>query len=118
MSATAKTLRADLVERERVLDEGFAKGNITPDQVTTETTAIAFLQGWLRDVHLTAHIETRGLLNAGQIARYQQSRLPAKKSASQGGFIRFERRHRGAASLCVASSELPVSRAEGGPAGP
>jgi Spy/CpxP family protein refolding chaperone len=74
MSAAAKPLGAELVERERVLDQLFAKGEITPDRLAAETTAIAELQGRLRSVHLTAHLGTRALLNPAQIARYQQLR--------------------------------------------
>ena len=74
MSADAKPLGAELVERERALDQLFANAEITPDRLTAETTAIAELQGRLRSVHLTAHLGTRGLLSPGQIARYQQLR--------------------------------------------
>jgi hypothetical protein len=38
------------------------------------TGAIAELQGRLRAVHLSAHLETRALLNPDQIARYEQLR--------------------------------------------
>ena len=74
MSAAAKPLGAELVERERVLDRLFAKGEITPDRLTAETEAIAELQGRLRCTHLAAHLETRALLSADQIALYQQLR--------------------------------------------
>ena len=74
MSAAAKPLGAELIAREQVLDQLFAKREITPDRLTVETTAIAELQGRLRSVHLTAHLATRALLNPDQIARYQQLR--------------------------------------------
>ena len=74
MSAVAKPLGAELVEHERVLDQSFAKGEITPDRLTAETAAIAELAGRLRSVHLAAHLETRALLDPDQIARYQQLR--------------------------------------------
>jgi hypothetical protein len=74
MSAAAKPLGAELIERERVLDQLFASGEITPDRLTAETAAIAELQGRLRSVHLAAHLETRALLSAEQIALYQQFR--------------------------------------------
>jgi Spy/CpxP family protein refolding chaperone len=74
MSAAAKSLGAELITREEVLDQLFAKGEITPDRLTVETTAIAELQGRLRSAHLTAHLATRALLNPDQIARYQQLR--------------------------------------------
>jgi len=74
MSAAAKPLGAELIERERGLDQLFAKGDITPDRLSAETTEIAELQGRLRSVHLAAHLETRALLNPEQIALYQQLR--------------------------------------------
>src|SRR5262249_51123841 len=74
MSAAAKPLGAEVVTQEQALDQLFAKGNITPDHLAAATTAIAELQGRLRAVHLSAHLETRALLNADQIARYQQLR--------------------------------------------
>jgi len=74
MRAAAKPLGAELVERERTLDRLFQKGNISPDQLTTETAGIAELQGRLRSVHLSAHLKTRALLTADQIAMYQSLR--------------------------------------------
>ena len=74
MSAAAKPLGAQLIDRERALDQLFAKGDITPDHLTAETTAIGELEGRLRSVHLAAHLETRALLNPDQIAHYQTLR--------------------------------------------
>jgi Spy/CpxP family protein refolding chaperone len=74
MSAAAKPLGAKLVEREQALDQLFARGGITPDRLAAEIAAIAELQGRLRSVHLAAHLETRALLSADQIALYQQLR--------------------------------------------
>jgi hypothetical protein len=74
MSAAAKPLGVELIERERVLDQLFAKGEITPDRLAGETAGIAELQGRLRSVHLTAHLATRALLNSDQIGLYQQLR--------------------------------------------
>jgi Spy/CpxP family protein refolding chaperone len=74
MSAAAKVLGAKLVEREQVLDRLFVSGDITADRLAAETAAIGELQGRLRSEHLAAHLETRALLNSGQIARYQHLR--------------------------------------------
>jgi hypothetical protein len=74
MSAAAKPLGRELIAQEQALDQLFAKGEITPDRLAAATTAIAELQGRLRTVHLSAHLETRALLNADQIARYEQLR--------------------------------------------
>jgi hypothetical protein len=43
-------------------------------RLTAETAAIGELQGRLRSVHLSAHLETRAMLNLDQIARYEQLR--------------------------------------------
>lgn len=74
MSMAAKSLGAELVERERMLDQLFAKGEITPDRLSAETAAIGELEGRLRSVHLSAHLATRALLNPDQIALYQRLR--------------------------------------------
>src|SRR5215469_3090105 len=72
MSAAAKPLGGELIAQEQALDQLFAQGEITPDRLAATTAAIAELQGRLRLVHLSAHLETRALLNADQIARYEQ----------------------------------------------
>ena len=74
MSAAAKPLGAKLIAQEQALDQLFANGDITPDRLAAATAAIAELQGRLRAVHLSAHVETRALLNPDQIARYKQLR--------------------------------------------
>jgi hypothetical protein len=74
MSAAAKPLGGELIAREQMLDQLFAKGDITPERLASETTAIGELEGRLRSVHLAAHLETRALLQPGQIALYQQLR--------------------------------------------
>jgi Spy/CpxP family protein refolding chaperone len=74
MSAAAKPLGAELVERERALDQQFAEREITQDRLAAETGAIGELQGRLRSVHLTAHLETRALLSPDQIVLYEQLR--------------------------------------------
>ena len=74
MSAAAKPLGGELIAQEQALDQLFAKAEITPDRLAAATAAIAELQGRLRLVHLSAHLETRALLNADQIARYERLR--------------------------------------------
>ena len=49
-----------------------------------ETAAIAGLQGRLRAVHLAAHLETRALLSAEQIARYDALRGYAGNATPAG----------------------------------
>ena len=74
MSAAAKPLGGELIAQEQALDQLFARDEITPDRLAAATAAIAGLRGRLRAVHLSAHLETRALLNPEQIARYQQLR--------------------------------------------
>jgi Spy/CpxP family protein refolding chaperone len=74
MHARAVTLGSEIVERERTLDQQFANSEITGGDVAAETAKIASLQGQLRSVHLAAHLETRPLLDASQLTRYQQLR--------------------------------------------
>jgi hypothetical protein len=74
MSAAARPLGAELIGHELLLDRLFAEAEITPDRLAVETTAIGTLEGALRSVHLAAHLQTRALLNADQIARYKQLR--------------------------------------------
>jgi hypothetical protein len=57
MSAAAKSLGAEMIEREQALDQLFAKGEITPERLASETPAIGELNGRLRAVHLAAHLK-------------------------------------------------------------
>jgi hypothetical protein len=74
MSAAAKPLGAEIVAAEKHLDEGFGSDSIASDTVRGDTAAIAELQGKLRAVHLTAHLETRAALRPEQIVRYDMLR--------------------------------------------
>jgi hypothetical protein len=74
MSAAALPLGAELIEGDRLLDQLFAQGRITPERLTAETAAVGQIQARLRAVHLTAHLETRALLSAEQVAPYNKLR--------------------------------------------
>ena len=74
MSAAARPLGVELIERERHLDQLFQKGDVSADRVSAATASIAELQGRLRSVHLSAHLETRALLTPDQKALYQKLR--------------------------------------------
>lgn len=74
MSVAARSLGAEMIDREQALDQLFAKGDITPARLATETAAIADLNGRLRAVHLVAHLQTRALLEPEQLALYRQLR--------------------------------------------
>lgn len=84
MQAAARPLGVELVERERVLDEAFKAGAVTPARMAADTEAIGVLQGRLRAVHLAAHLEMRELLSHGQVARYNQLRGYAGGGATPG----------------------------------
>ena len=74
MSAAARPLGDELIDRERGLDRLFAEREITPERLTAAAAAIGDLQGRLRVVHLAAHLETRAVLSAEQIAHYDKLR--------------------------------------------
>jgi Spy/CpxP family protein refolding chaperone len=74
MSTAARPLGAELIDRERLLDQLFAKGEITPERLTAETSSISDIQGRLRAVHLSAHLETRAILTPEQVALYDKLR--------------------------------------------
>ena len=74
MEAAAKPLGAELIRRERALDDLFKAGTVTPEALAAETQAIAAVQGRLRAVHLAAHLEMRAVLRAEQVAAYDALR--------------------------------------------
>lgn len=74
MSAAAKPLGAAWVEMERGLDQVFRDGTVTAKALERRTAEIAPVQGELRAVHLTAHLEMRQVLTPFQIAAYDKFR--------------------------------------------
>ena len=74
MSAAARPLGDELIERERGLDRLFAEREITPERLGAATAAIGDIQGRLRAVHLAAHLNTRALLSSEQITEYDKLR--------------------------------------------
>ena len=85
MSAAARPLGVELIEREGLLDQLFAKTEITSERLTAETAAIGEIQGRLRAVHLAAHLETRAVLSAEQAAQYDRLRGYTKAGLSDDG---------------------------------
>lgn len=82
MTAAAKALGAEIVGRERELDRGFAAAALSAEAVRQLTGAIGALQGELRAVHLTAHLETRAALTLEQVAAYDRLRGYAADAAA------------------------------------
>jgi len=74
MHARAVELGRSLVAEERALDEAFAEVRLDASSLAEHVRAIARLQGDLRLAHLTAHLETRAILNADQVAAYDRLR--------------------------------------------
>lgn len=74
MEAAAKALGAELVERERAVDQAFAERAITDAGLAEQTAAIGTLQGRVRGVHLAAHIAMRHILTPEQVTRYDELR--------------------------------------------
>lgn len=72
--AQARDLGKQLVEAERALDQSFAHGRATEEEVARHTRAIGVLQGALRDAHLQTHLKQAALLTREQIAAYQRLR--------------------------------------------
>jgi len=88
MRAAARSLGAALIEREGALDRLFASGEIGPDRLAAETSAIGKIQARLRADHLLAHLETRAILSPEQVARYNRLRgydQPAASSPPHSG---------------------------------
>lgn len=74
MEAAAKQLGAELIGRERALDDAFKAGTVTPAGMASATEEIGTLQGRLRAVHLAAHLDMRVVLTAEQVASYDALR--------------------------------------------
>jgi Spy/CpxP family protein refolding chaperone len=74
MAAAATSLGREIVARERELDAAFAETRIDETVLKAKTDEIAALTGRLRAVHLAAHIESRPLLTAQQVADYNTLR--------------------------------------------
>jgi Spy/CpxP family protein refolding chaperone len=74
MASAARLVGVEIIERERALDRQFAAAEINKAQVEAETERLGNLQGRLRAIHLVAHLETKVMLNAQQISRYNELR--------------------------------------------
>lgn len=70
MQARARELGRRIVELERRIDRAFASGEVAAETLREDLAALGELQADLRFAHLDAHLETKALLNAEQIARY------------------------------------------------
>ena len=74
MEAKAVRLGKQIVDAERALDRAFAEKQVTPDMVSKMTGDIALLEGRLRAVHLSTHLEMVKILSPTQVAHYDRLR--------------------------------------------
>jgi Spy/CpxP family protein refolding chaperone len=74
MKARATELGRAIVERERELDESFAKKTIDERAMDEKVLQIGRLEAELRAAHLRAHLRMREVLTAGQIEEYDRLR--------------------------------------------
>lgn len=74
MKTEAVSLGKTIVEKERELDQLFAKGEVNDEALKEKTQEIAKLQGDLRSTHLLAHLEMKKLLSAEQVEKYKKLR--------------------------------------------
>ena len=74
MLREARPLGSQIVDREKQLDELFASGKATEEQLQSLLLEIGRLRSQLRFVHLRAHVAQRALLSAKQIEHYDAAR--------------------------------------------
>ncbi len=74
MQSEAISLGKMIVEKEAALDRAFADGKIDPDSLEAMVAGIARLEGQLRTVHLTTHLQTKSILSPHQVMLYDRSR--------------------------------------------
>lgn len=74
MRAEATRLGKLVVEKEGELNSAFAEGSVNRESLTNLVNEVSRLQGELRALHLSAHIEMKQFLSAKQVATYDKLR--------------------------------------------
>ncbi len=74
MEAEVRPMGRELVDLEERLDRSFRDQTIDEDQLTRLTDEIAAVEGGLRNAHLSAHLETKGVLSQEQVEEYDRLR--------------------------------------------
>jgi Spy/CpxP family protein refolding chaperone len=74
MHQTAVSLGEEILAREKTLDELFAGGQPSAEEVSAQVSQIAVLEGRLRAAHLLTHLKQRQLLQPEQVAAYDKLR--------------------------------------------
>jgi Spy/CpxP family protein refolding chaperone len=82
MHEEAVALGSRIIEKEKSLDQAFASGAIDEGKLRALTAGIASLQADLRAAHLKAHLATKRILTATQVARYDELRGYPKAAGS------------------------------------
>jgi Spy/CpxP family protein refolding chaperone len=81
MQVRASALGNEIVAAERELDSLFATRRIDQQRLTEATERIGVLNGQLRAVHLSAHLEQTKILTSAQVEGYAQLRGYASADA-------------------------------------
>ena len=84
MSVQAQGIGEHILREEQTLEAAFRRGSITEPELQRRMARIGQLQAELRMVHLRTHLETKKLLTAHQVERYNQLRGYGHGSGSQG----------------------------------
>jgi hypothetical protein len=74
MNRDAVRVGSQILHEEQSLETGFRTATMTESDLHARVARIADLRGELREIHLAAHVTTRALLSADQIARYNELR--------------------------------------------
>jgi len=88
MQSSAIRIGEQIIEAEASLNRRFAHGHIDESTLGDLTKQVAALYGELRFVHLAAHLSTRAVLTADQVAAYDRLRGYESGSAGAGESIR------------------------------
>jgi len=85
MQAKAIEAGRALIDAEQKLDRLFASRAISPDLLDSSLKEIGALQAKVRGIHLEAHLQQAGILDAEQVARYNALRGYDKDNKAPSG---------------------------------
>ncbi|MBM4165411.1 MAG: hypothetical protein FJ218_00555 [Ignavibacteria bacterium] len=74
MSENAVRAGNKIIMKEKELDSLFASNSIDEQTLKSNTEEIGILHGELRSIHLIAHVATKKILTAEQVAKYDEAR--------------------------------------------